>query len=498
MNTNPKETSYYEMSQIESLSGEIDKEEERERKLLQILLKKDAEKKNLLRDNKRLEKECKKIRSTKIWQTSKHLNKISWLVSFLRDSINPVKKGINDELHQENNYLKGQVEVLKQEANRKKLLEISDVDDEGYNRESIFMLLKEAKDDGNFIELLDSIIDDKQLNQKKYIESLKYAAKLFKNERVELKNLVYSRVLSALPTEEIPEFIFRTQDNDVFFPFKEVGSFKTSMALQTRRIQFIQDSPQSILDDKRIAYSWVDFLGLRRPSVQDKTFTYLTIPRDTGVVIKPVKGSGSRGVYLVFEKDYIQDVRRGRILHGWEALTVSMLNDIETSWVENDEWMIEELILEQTQTFTPAKDLKFYCFYGKVALILEIQRFPTLNYCWWKPDGTRISTGKYENDLFKGSGFSEYDKEIAASLSSEIPAPFMRIDFLKTNNELVFGEFTPKPGNYDEFNSEIDTLLGNYYLDAESRLSADLINGKQFIQYQYLQKNRYNEKISFR
>lgn len=49
-----------------------------------------------------------------------------------------------------------------------------------------------------------------------------------------------------------------------------------------------------------------------------------------------------------------------------------------------------------------ARDLKFYGFYGKVALILEIVRFPERKYCWWTAHGERVRTGKYDKKLFEG------------------------------------------------------------------------------------------------
>src|SRR5699024_12457653 len=70
--------------------------------------------------------------------------------------------------------------------------------------------------------------------------------------------------------------------------------------------------------------------------------------------------------------------------------------------------------------------------------------------------------------------------------SSEIPVPFLRIDFLRGEDGLIFGEFTPKPGNYDEFDERTDQLLGDYFLDAEARLVDDLLNGKQFGAYKEL------------
>src|SRR5699024_12747322 len=66
--------------------------------------------------------------------------------------------------------------------------------------------------------------------------------------------------------------------------------------------------------------------------------------------------------------------------------------------------------------------------------------------CWWTACGERIRTGKYGDDLFVGEGVTGEEGEMAAALSAKIPAPFIRIDFLRSDNGLVFGEFTSKPG----------------------------------------------------
>ena len=111
---------------------------------------------------------------------------------------------------------------------------------------------------------------------------------------------------------------------------------------------------------------------------------------------------------------------------------------------------------------------------------MEISRYPELKYCWWTVNGERVRTGKYNNDLFKGKGCTEEEIELANQISLTIPAPFIRIDFLRSNNGLVFGEFTPKPGNYDEFDEATDKWLGDYFMEAEGRLLQDLLNGKKF------------------
>ena len=47
----------------------------------------------------------------------------------------------------------------------------------------------------------------------------------------------------------------------------------------------------------------------------------------------------------------------------------------------------------------------------------------------------------------------------------------------------MFGEFTPKPGNYDEFDKETDQWMGDFFLEAEARLTYDLINQEAFTTY---------------
>ena len=160
-----------------------------------------------------------------------------------------------------------------------------------------------------------------------------------------------------------------------------------------------------------------------------------------------------------------------------------MAKDLATGWVAENNWLAEELVVEDFEKKIPARDLKFYSFYGKVGLILEITRYPELRQCWWTRDGKRIRTGKYEEQLFKGDGVTEEEIAFIEQLSKKIPAPFVRIDFLKSEEGLIFGEFTAKPGNYDYFNEQIDRQLGDYYLEAEINLTNDLFSNKQFNEF---------------
>ena len=82
--------------------------------------------------------------------------------------------------------------------------------------------------------------------------------------------------------------------------------------------------------------------------------------------------------------------------------------------------------------------------------------------------------------LFFGKGVTEQEIVLAKQISLEIPAPFMRIDFLRGERGLVLNEFTPRPGVIGYFNEKRDSLYGRMYHEADSRLLNDLLSGKRF------------------
>ncbi|WP_052345755.1 ATP-grasp fold amidoligase family protein [Paucisalibacillus sp. EB02] len=341
-------------------------------------------------------------------------------------------------------------------------------------------VIKDKKEEGELIPFLDKIIENKKRHEENYNNALKYSARLFMKEKEEYRDWIYQKVLPALKIEDIPEFMIREGLRKEPIELRQASSFRASLNMRMRKMQLTSTLPEWKLDDKRNAYSFIKSLNVPVPGVIDEAFTLETIPKKDGIVIKPADGAGSRGVYLVYTTTDIFDIKRSKSLKSWEGLMDSLKQDLDSGWVYKDEWMIEELILENHEEKVPARDIKFYCFYGKVGLILEISRYPELKYCWWTADGKRVNTGKYNNDSFKGKGCTKEEIELANHISLTIPAPFIRIDFLRSNKGLVFGEFTPKPGNYDEFDEATDKWLGDYFMEAEGRLVQDLLNDKEF------------------
>src|SRR5690625_1869436 len=366
---------------------------------------------------------------------------------------------------------------LKEETYEKQLL------DHQITEAEIIDSFRSLKDSGKLLNYLDTYIEQKQQIQQNYRKALTYGARLYMNNDEAERNLVYSKILPSLHNEEIPEFMIRAGLDEQPLPLQQVASFRGSLNMRMRQKQLNGTLPEWPLDDKRLAYNFSKQLNLTIPKIDEQTYTKETIPLKADTVIKPVDGAGSRGVYLVHGENDIYDVKQSEQLDHWDAFMRAIEDDLQTGAVANDQWMVEQLIYENRYEKSPARDMKFYCFYGKVGIILEIIREPEVRQCWWTADGKRISTEKYDETLFKGIGVTDEELNMVSELSAKIPAPFIRIDFLKGEDGLVFGEFTPKPGNYDEFDEKTDKDLGDYFIEAQGRLINDLLEGKEFVEY---------------
>jgi|SRR5690625_133113 len=424
------------------------------------------------------------IKQSKTWKLSKYFRRIK---KFFRRLFNS-NRSIRQKQYIEQ--LKLRLSHAEDELyqTREKLHELR-LKDLNLNHHQINEYVKDMRSRSELISHLDTFIDTKNHLQSNYREALTHAAKLYMRQDDTYKNLMYSKVLSGLAIEEIPEFIIRAGLTEKPIPLHEASSFRASLNMRMRQKQLNNTLPEWYLDDKSIAYKFVEKLGVKVPHIDEQFYTINTIPKREGTVIKPVDGAGSRGVYLVHRVNEIFDVKDARQITDWDTLKQNMQQDLLSDAVSQDRWMVEELIYENKHAKTQARDVKFYCFYGKVGIILEIIRYPELRQCWWTPEGKRISTGKYDENLFKGSGATEEEIQMVENISGKIPAPFIRIDFLRGDQGLVFGEFTPKPGYYDEFDEQTDKWLGDYFLDAQGRLINDLLNGKQFSEYRALLKD---------
>ncbi|GAB3789602.1 ATP-grasp fold amidoligase family protein [Virgibacillus kimchii] len=464
------------------MSRSKDRNEENTQKTEEALTKKLIEKEAAITKTEKEisanKKEIKNIEKSNTWKYSEPVRKMNDLfASSKRDT-------------DQSQYIKElEAKLEATEKERDEAIERKNelmLDDRKLQSHAMVKMINETKLDGKIIDYIEQTVKNKKQHDTNYRNALSYAARVYMNEEEAYKNLVYSKALEGLKIEEIPEFMIRAGLSDDPIPLRQAASFRGSLNMRIRQMQLAGTLPEWLLDDKKIAYQFMDRIGVRIPQIYDKTYRLEEIPQKGGMVIKPVDGAGARGVYLVYSMGDIIDIKRGRKMNSWTELTASMKEDVLLGWVHHNEWFTEELILEDKEKKIPARDIKFYCFYGKVGIILEITRFPELQYCWWTATGERVRTGKYDEDLFKGKGATQEEIDLVSAISLKVPAPFIRIDFLLSEDGLVFGEFTPKPGNYDEFDEKTDKWLGDYFLEAQGRLSDDLLNGKEFTAFHQL------------
>lgn len=246
------------------------------------------------------------------------------------------------------------------------------------------------------------------------------------------------------------------------------------------------------LDDKKKAYDFSDSISVRRPESDPELYHFHEIKEPVKpTVIKPAAGTGARGVIFYYSPDNIILLNGFVKFSSWDEMTsyvdANVLYGEGNAFGIQGKWSTEEFVLEDAEQKTPARDLKFYCFYGKVFFILEISRGEEVKHCIWSRDGRHLQdTGQYEEENWRGDGVTEEQIKYAEAVSLKIPTPFMRIDMLKGDGEMVLGEFTPRPGQWDRFNQTYDFKLGKEFMQARKRLLDDLLQGKDFHEFRSL------------
>lgn len=238
-----------------------------------------------------------------------------------------------------------------------------------------------------------------------------------------------------------------------------------------------------ILDDKNKAYIFASKLGVKIPQVYFKNLNLkdslkkLSYPS----VLKPVSEASGRGVFVCNSEDNILYLNSGEHFTKFTDFEKYAEDLLTERKVRTDLWMSEKLLADNNSI---ARDIKFYIFYGKVGLILESSRIPEIQRCWRDEKLNIVKTGKYDDLLFESTDQIPLELiELAQFVSLKTPAPFVRIDFLVSDNDYYLGEFTPAPERYWGFNDEWDEKLGWYYQDACMRLINDFSYGKRFTEY---------------
>lgn len=243
-------------------------------------------------------------------------------------------------------------------------------------------------------------------------------------------------------------------------------------------------------DDERFAQS----LGVRTVETLYRGPLGEVPQNVTPAVLKPVVSSDSYGAFYLFD-DRMYSIANSHSVPSWERLTEEINRDLSKTLLKNDLWELQTM---ETLNGEPAPDVKFYSFYGEIGTILEVSRHPQQRYAYYDGDLNRIDFREDFRPQFDdeaeisiaASDFDEARLETARKLSRQIPVPFMRIDFLNTDDGLVFCEFSSAPGMSHALVYAEDRRLGRMYFEAEVRLTQDLLDGKRFDAYEQHADNR--------
>ncbi|QBI20837.1 hypothetical protein ER308_15505 [Egibacter rhizosphaerae] len=300
---------------------------------------------------------------------------------------------------------------------------------------------------------------------------------LKRTESPELRSRAVMAALGALEPGQLPEEMLRYALK-LDTGMAPVSSFRRLIPIRRQRHHLGPFKLEGPLERKAVSARFAELCGIRVPASSLETRTLDELELHPGYAFKPTNAAGARGVMLCFEEQRVFRPKE-QLWTDWGESVAMSREMLDEGRIETDEWVLEELV-EDVAEQGPARDVKFYCFYGRVGLVLEIVRDPETRHCWWSRDGERIATGKYGDSAFAGVGVSDADVEMVERFSAEIPAPFMRIDFLHGRNGLVFGEMGAKPARYDRFDDETDRWLGDLWLEAEGRLLNDALAGQRF------------------
>lgn len=299
---------------------------------------------------------------------------------------------------------------------------------------------------------------------------------------------LYEAAVSKLSIDELTHPDLVTMAKVHGDPIVHADSFFRKI-VERRRKKQLGPVPEKYLGiGKERDQLFAQILGIRMPELH-YTGCLADIPRElrTDTVLKPTNSSDSRGAFYLFHERSIHSVEHSQTMESWDEMLASIINSLGEEAVTAPTWQIQELIYEDG--VHPARDIKFHCFYGEIALILEARRHPTRQYAYFDGQGKPATVGRGHLPRFKDpaatiidkGGLNEETLDYARWLSREVPVPYMRMDFLYTETGLVFLEFSSAPGQSHTWGDEWDRRFGKYYLEAEMRLIDDLLSGKDYV-----------------
>lgn len=317
------------------------------------------------------------------------------------------------------------------------------------------------------------------------VESLRLSAKKSDGDAD-----LYKRSVEQLGVDELTHFDLVSIGRHHQWPITHGDSFFRKI-VERRRLRQLGPIPERHIGAKNADLKLAQDLGVAVPKSL-WTGKIADIPANLrhDTFLKPTQSSGSKGAFHLFRDDDIFSVCSSERIGGWKEMLEAARSQMVPADINAVTWEVQELIKDGSSR--PARDMKFYGFYGQIGLIVEVSRHPNTEYEFFNEDGSVAACGVDHAPRFldpadattdKG-GLSEAKLETVRKLSLALPMPFMRIDFLNGADELVFCEFSSAPGRSHTFNREYDQILGRMYNQASLRLTNDLLKGKTFDAFQ--------------
>lgn len=246
--------------------------------------------------------------------------------------------------------------------------------------------------------------------------------------------------------------------------------------------------PEWALDNKLDAYQFMSSIDVMTPKILFRNKSFAEIDMVADCAIKPEDGFNSNGVFVVDGHGAAREVLTGVAFTSADQIRKRMETLVANGSVERDRWYCEERIGASARS--TAADVKFYCFYGEVLLALKVDREGGVNlYQTIDRSGQHKPSGKYVEQSLPHIAVSEENFSEAERISSLLPCPFIRLDFL-VGKQLIFGEIGNLVGGNALWSNQWDRELGDAFARARGRLYQDLRRGKQFAEYERFLQHR--------
>lgn len=244
--------------------------------------------------------------------------------------------------------------------------------------------------------------------------------------------------------------------------------------------------PVFAVNGKIDAHAWAVRLGVRPAAVLAHAATPQEIPWASlppQFVVKPVRGAGSRGVYLLRRHGTgYRDLVRGLDLG--PGSVAEQLSALAADGRVSGELVVEELVQDPRRPGLGPVDWKFSTFFGRVGLIeakatrpggdpvwkLFDDRWADLGRGYGRIPGIRSPPPNLDSSI-QAPVHAGALMSVAQRISAAVPRPFVRVDLYDSVAGPVFGELTPEPGGpVHGFRADIDRFLGHCWEEAEARL----------------------------